>query len=506
MSLRWMRERELSDRSPIRESAEPRDGEDPAREPLSDEASHWDGPLEAIFGRAREARERQAAAAAEAEAPAQDAGDVSSGEGPPVPETVEDTGLAPRFLLNFLLRAVYVFGIETVEQAEQQTKLSQGILEPIFEMAKQKRLVEILGLSSERVPQYRYALTSEGRLWAQNAMEESLYTGPAPVPLRDYRAQVVKQSVANERVDQETLVSSLSHLVLPEGMICRIGPALNSGKALLLYGAPGNGKTSVADAIARCFQQTIFVPHCIEVDGQIVKIFDAAIHEVCDEGESSGYDPRWLRCRRPAVLTGGELTIEMLDLSFDSVSKFYEAPAHIKATGGVFIIDDFGRQRVRPRDLLNRWILPLERKIDFLTLHTGKKLRMPFDQLVVFSTNFPPHEIMDDAALRRIEYKIHIPSPQPDDYKAILRRLCEQHELELSDEVLSYVLEQFYPEAGIPLSGSHPRFLIEHVLARCAFEDVPPELSLTRVRDALQNLVVDEAAPRPVGGETGRFR
>ena len=192
------------------------------------------------------------------------------------------------------------------------------------------------------------------------------------------------------------------------------------------------------------------------------------------------------------MITGGELTIEMLDLTFDPVSKSYEAPAHIKATGGVFILDDFGRQRVDPRVLLNRWILPLDRHIDFLTLHTGKKIQMPFDQLVIFSTNSPPAEMMDLAALRRIEYKIHIPSPTPRDYESIFRAVCEKHGLELPGEVLSYVLENFYPNAGIPLSGAHPKCVVEQILARCAFECVPPEMSLARVRDALKNLVVDD--------------
>jgi hypothetical protein len=413
----------------------------------------------------------------------------------PPPQSIEDAGLDPRWLLKFLLKALYVFGIETVAQAEERLKLPRIVLDSVFEVAKAMRLVEILGLTDSRPPLYRYSLTSEGRQWALDALEESLYSGPAPVPLADYQVQVRRQLVANERVDRETLSESLSHLILPPEIVSRLGPALSSAKAILLYGAPGNGKTSIAEALARCFQQTILVPHCVEVDGQIVKIFDPEIHEPVEAPSGGGlHDERWVRCRRPAVLTGGELTIEMLDLSFDPVSKCYEAPSHIKATGGIFIIDDFGRQRVRPRDLLNRWILPLERRIDFLTLHTGKKLRMPFDEVVIFSTNFPPHEIMDEAALRRIEYKLHIPSPTPADFETIFRMSCAARGLEAPSEVISYILETFYPQAGIALSGGHPRCIIEHALAQCAFEHVPPELSVGRVRDALRNLVLEKPA------------
>ncbi len=436
-------------------------------------------------------------ASAELEVASPEAPDVITHEAPVLPTSVEETGLDSRWLLKFLLKAIYVRGIETVVEAEEHLKLHRDVLDAVFDNAKAMRLVEIVGLLDANASVYRYLLTSEGRQWALNALEESLYVGPAPVPLHDYQAQVARQSVASERVDRESLSRALSHLVVPEDIVVQLGPALNSAGAILLYGAPGNGKTSIAEALAGCFGQTIFVPHCIMVDGQVVRIFDPAIHETCDPVDSENgvartSDPRWVHCRRPTVITGGELTIEMLDLTFDPVSKSYEAPAHIKATGGVFIIDDFGRQRVDPRELLNRWILPLDRRIDFLTLHTGKKIQMPFDQLVIFSTNSPPAEMMDLAALRRIEYKIHIPSPTPRDYETIFRAVCEKHGLELPGEVLAYVVETFYPNAGIARSGAHPKSVVEQLLARCAFERVPPEMSLDRVRDALKNLVVDD--------------
>ncbi|HZO09797.1 MAG TPA: hypothetical protein VFC77_10465, partial [Myxococcota bacterium] len=206
-------------------------------------------------------------------------------------------------------------------------------------------------------------------------------------------------------------------------------------------------------------------------------------------------DPRWVRCRRPVILTGGELTLEMLDLTFDPVSKYYEAPAHIKAVGGLFILDDFGRQRVRPQDLLNRWILPLERRVDFLTLHTGKKLQLPFDQLVVFSTNFPPKELMDEAGLRRIPYKFHMAAPSRDEYETIFLRCCDSRNIEVPPEIVPYMFDTFYPATGTPISCAHPRFVVEHVIARCHFASESPRLTLELLCEALQNLVVEMVVP-----------
>jgi hypothetical protein len=314
--------------------------------------------------------------------------DAVLGEAPPAPESIAETGLELRFLLALVLKTIYMTGVETSPKLSRLAALPEHLVDEVLADAREKKLLEVLGLADERRSIYRYALTDAGRTRAVDALEQCHYIGPAPVPLGAYRSQAARQTIARDQVGPESMARALSHLVLPSGLVDQLGPAANSGKTVLLYGAPGNGKTSIAEALGRAFEQPIHVPHCLEIGGQIVRLFDPAVHEPWEEAEletTPGAEPdsdrRWVKCRRPVILTGGELTIEMLDLSFDPISKFYEAPAHVKANGGVFVIDDFGRQRVRSTDLLNRWILPLERRSDLLTLHTGKKVEVPFDQL-----------------------------------------------------------------------------------------------------------------------------
>jgi predicted ATPase with chaperone activity len=422
-------------------------------------------------------------------------------EPPPAPTTAAETGLETNFLLNLLFRIMYISGFQTVPELSEQIKLARGVVEELLIFAKKEALVEIKGPVENNHTILRYALTSAGKERAAEALRRCEYIGPAPVPLASYQIQVQKQTITNEIIDGDRLTKTLSHLVLSEELIRRLGPAANSGRAILVYGAAGNGKTSVAQALAEAFQQPVYIPHCIEEDGQIIKFFDPAVHLSIRTPLNGGsshpmflppteYDPRWMRCKRPAIISGGELTLDMLDLSFDPHSKYYEAPLQMKAIGGIFIIDDFGRQRVRPHELLNRWIFPLERKVDYLTLHTGKKFELLFDQLVIFATNFPPEELMDPAQLRRVHYKLRIDSPTVNEFREIFQRICESYGLEFSEEIMAYLLNSFYIKHKIPFAGFHPKFIAEHVIAACQYAGTRPRITRQLLADALQNLVI----------------
>jgi len=424
-------------------------------------------------------------------------------EPPPLAKTLAETGLEGNFLLNCLLRTMYISALQTIPELSDQIKLTRGVIEQLLTFAKKEALVEIRGPSEQNCNIMRYALTSAGRERASEALRRCEYIGPVPIPLESYQEQVQKQTITNEVIGIEKLRKALSHLVLSEDIVRRLGPASNSGRAMLIYGAAGNGKTSIAEALIGAFEQPVYVPYCIEADGQIIKIFDPSVHtpfpSAVDGTKGNGHpiflpqldhDPRWVRCKRPYLITGGELTLEMLDLAFDPHSKYYEAPLQVKAIGGVFVIDDFGRQRVRPHELLNRWIFPLERKLDYLTLHTGKKFSILFDQLVIFATNFPPEELMDPAQLRRVHYKMKINPPSAEEYREIFRRICESYGLEFSEEIIARLLNTFYIKHKVPLAGFHPKFIAEHVIAACNYLGTPPRITPQLLADSLENMVI----------------
>jgi predicted ATPase with chaperone activity len=430
-------------------------------------------------------------------------------EPPAVAKSAAETGLDTNFLLNCLLRTMYISQLQTIPELSEQMKLTRAVVEELLNFGKKDALVEIRGPSEKNYNIMRYALTGAGRERASEALRRCEYIGPIPIPLEAYQTQVQKQTITNEVVGIEKLKKAMSHLVLSEDTIRRLGPAANSGRAILIYGSAGNGKTSIAEALISAFEQPVYVPYAIEADGQVIKIYDPAVHVGFPAGNGSNgetspiflphleHDPRWVRCKRPYVISGGELTLEMLDLDFDPHSKYYEAPLQMKAIGGVFVIDDFGRQKVRPHELLNRWIFPLERKIDYLTLHTGKKFALLFDQLVIFATNFPPEELMDPAQLRRVHYKMKINPPTANEFKAIFERICDSYGLEFSEEILAYLFNSFYIKHKIPFAGFHPKFIAEHVIAASNYLGTEPRISRQLLADALENMVILPNSPLP---------
>ncbi len=377
-------------------------------------------------------------------------------------------------------------------------------MEQILDTLKREKLVEVkssqMGLGEGS---YHYAITGAGIARAREALERSQYAGPAPVPIQVYNESIRLQGRHRTIISHRILRQTLSHLVLAEKTFNKIGPAVNSGTSIFLYGPPGNGKTSIARSIGdSILKETMFIPYAIYIDGQVVKMYDTVNHKLAPDEDATTLgtgslravarrDPRWMHVRRPFIVTGGELTLEGLDLVFDDVNKFYEAPFQVKANGGILLIDDFGRQLVRPRDLLNRWIVPLENRIDYLTLHTGRKVEVPFDVLVVFSTNLPPRDLVDEAFLRRLRHKIEITDPNYNDYREIFKRVAGSKGLAYSDQALAYLLQEWYIKPGRKLRASHPRDLCDQIIDIGRYIGVEPVMTRELIDRAAESYFVE---------------
>ncbi len=404
---------------------------------------------------------------------------------PRQPNTIEETGLSFLFLVELLAKILFLRGQLRLMDLVQHSKLSVSILEPLLAFMRTERFCEVTR-SSETETATLYNLTELGRLRAQDFLQKSQYAGAAPVSLNAYINQVHLQSISTMQVTREKLMQAFDGLIIRESILKQFGAAMNSGRAIFVYGPAGSGKTFIAEHLVGLLSDEVAIPHAIAVDNEVIQIFDPLTHSpalalgegvVLELDRRKSYDNRWVLCHRPVIKTGGELSLSMLDLDFDESSRFYQAPPQVKANNGLLIIDDLGRQLTPAIDIMNRWIVPLDRHVDYLALHTGKKFILPFDVIVVFSTNMPPSKLADDAFLRRLGYKIYVGPLDEGEYRAIARQVCNELQIPYVDKGIDYLLHELHYKKGKPLHACIPRDILEQVKDIARYEGIQPELS-----------------------------
>jgi predicted ATPase with chaperone activity len=398
---------------------------------------------------------------------------------PSEPKSIEETGLTATVIENLILKYLLLIGSASGRQISENVCLPFVILEGLFTALRSRQ--QIINSGSAQLNDFVYQLTDQGRQRARSAMDTSGYIGAAPVPLDDYIISVEAQTIRAEAPQKRHLQKAFADISVDQTMFDMLGPAVNSGAGMFLYGAPGNGKTTLAKRITQCYSSSVWIPRVLIEDGQLVKLFDAACHEPLDGNsatllKSSEHDRRWIRIKRPAVMVGGELTMEALEIRLDPVSNVSEASLQLKSNCGCLLIDDFGRQRISPQDLLNRWIIPLENRVDYLTLPSGKKIQVPFEQLIIFSTNLEPTDLADEAFLRRIPYKIEVGDPPLGEFKSLFGHAAKSVHCEYRPEAVDYLIQNHYDSVGRAFRRCHPRDLLLQIRNYCVYNGLPVEM------------------------------
>jgi len=400
------------------------------------------------------------------------------------PQTLQESGIRRTLLHDLALKILYHEGELSLLDLAAKMRLSSGIVQEAFQHLRKEELCEVKGLVGNI---YRIASTSQGKARALELLSLNQYAGAAPVSFTDYVARVRAQSVRNADVHPPDVERAFAHLVLDDQTLRQLGTAVVSGTSIVLYGPTGTGKTTIAEALPRVYRDAVWIPYAVEVDGQIITVYDSGVHERIDLADNPDHDLRWVLCQRPRVVVGGELTIEMLELQFNPIAKFYAAPLQMKANNGVLIVDDFGRQRIPPEQLLNRWIVPLDRKIDYLTLMGGKKFEIPFDLFVVFATNLDPATLADAAFLRRIQNKIEVGYVTREQFHQILQGVCQRMGLAYDPAVAEFATDLLTKELNEPLRACYPMDIVQQIRWAARYAGLPPRLDNDTVAQACRN-------------------
>lgn len=411
---------------------------------------------------------------------------------PGSPKSVKETGLDLSFIADLVMKHILFLGDFKLANISQLVRLPLSIVDSAVEVLRRDKFVEVKGAAEYAKVTYNFTMTNQGKNRATELLDISRYVGPAPVTLRDYTDMIESQTIKNIVVSEQSVKKAFSNIIISNNLLKRLGPAISSGKAMFIYGPPGNGKTTIAEIIGKVLPGTVYMPHSLIVGGQIICVFDPVSHIPVENGTGEEIiDQRWTLVRRPAIMTGGELTLKTLDLDFNPIAKYYEASLQMKANNGLFIVDDFGRQQEDPQHLLNRWIVPLERRTDFMTLHTGMKFNIPFDQLVIFSTNIEPKNLVDEAFLRRIRYKIKIDHPSEKEYEAIFQNVCEANGVLFRRDIYDYLLKNYYKRLDVKLNACHPRDLVDHIIDDSHYYNRTAQLTKEGIDIAWENYFVD---------------